>query len=168
MRRIYLHLLTPFTIVLLCGLSIALGHSIGAAPTNTSYLPTVRTQPKPVQTTLITLRPCSCGFASATLLPDGRVLVIWQDHDQGSRIKAGIDDNVTFRDVPDPTALLASLGMPDAAPAPGFTFPTPKQGPAAVIIAFGAWNIYAPARNVGEPHGKFDLKRYQAPIPVLP
>lgn len=160
------HLFTPALIVLLAVLSLLLGSSIGAAPTNTSYLPTVRTAV--TQPTLITLRACSCGFASATVLPDGRVLVIWQDHDQGSRIKAAIDDNVAFTDVPDPMALLASLGMPDAAPGSGFTFPTPKQGPAGVVIAFGAWNVYAPARDVGDEHGKFALKRYQAPLLGLP
>lgn len=124
-----------------------------AAPTpSTSYLPVVARTGSPPPTALI--YSCQCGAVSATLRPDGTVLLTILDHSRGGLIVVGIDDGATFRELPTP---MQSLAASDA-PAPAFQFPGDKQGIGDTVEAFGRLVTYAPNRI--EDGGSYNIWRF--------
>jgi hypothetical protein len=146
-------------------LSLALGGLMaGAAQPSRSYLPIVATG-APAATTLTTLVDHDTGFVSAALLPDGRIVLAYQDRVDKGHVHIVWDQGDHVAEVTDPQITRFVLGT--AAAAPAFDYPGPKQGPSALLVAHGMLHIYAPARDEGDSSGPFKLKRLSIPLSEL-
>lgn len=117
-----------------------------AAPV--TYLPVVAgavPEPKTGQ-----IYACQCGAVIASVRQDGTVLLAIQDHSRGGALIVGIDDGVTFRELPNETA--------PRSVAPSFDFPGQKQGIGSAVEAWGKIVAYAPTRT--EENGRYNIWRY--------
>lgn len=164
------HRFTPLAILVLALVSLWLGSAIGgAASSGRAYLPVVANG-APAAVTLTTLVDHDTGFVSAVQLPDGRVILGYQDRVDHGRVHIVWDLGDHVAEVKDVTgqlgAFLALTAQPESA-APDFTFPGPKAGPLDLIVVGVYLDIYAPARNVGDAAGPFPLKRLRIPLTEL-
>lgn len=117
-----------------------------AAPV--TYLPVIAgavPEPKTGQ-----IYACQCGAVIASVRQDGTVLLAIQDHSRGGALIVGIDDGVTFRELPNETA--------PRSVAPSFDFPGQKQGIGSAVEAWGKIVAYAPTRT--EENGRYNIWRY--------
>jgi hypothetical protein len=154
-------------LLLLCTL-VGAGLAQSAAPKEATYLPIVTgTAPQP---TLTTLLDCNCAGVSSTLLPDGRVLLTFQDHTRGSHVFSAIDGGDHLIDITLPPLAQQVLDTPAAAaaPAPAFQFPGPKQAPGSAIVVGQEVRWYVPSRDDDDPTGYAKLKRLTLPLSSLP
>jgi hypothetical protein len=125
---------------------------------HTLYLPAVqRPQYQGVTPRTEMIYDCQCGAVTASLLPDGKVLLAIQDHSRAGRMIVGVDDGVTFRELESFAKIPMDIGSGNEE----FHFPGLKQGVGSALYNWGSIVMYAPNRTV--PDGKYQLWRHVQP-----
>lgn len=135
------------------------GAPASATPDTRVYAPVVSGAPRLALPQTALIYSCQCGAVDASVLPNGDVLLTFQDHSRGGATIVGIDDGVTFRELPNQPVLQRSIE-----PEPSFDFPGLKQGIGSSVYAFGAIVTYAPNRT--EPNGRYNIWRFPSPLPT--
>lgn len=157
------HGLLPALLLIALGWNVALALA-AAATTPRAYAPIIRNgAAPPAQATVTTLVAVDCSFVSAINIPStDRVIISYIDRAHGNllHVVEDLGDHVV-------EVALPPLGLSvEAAPAPQFTPPGPKQADSALVIAAGKLNLYFTGRL--EANGPFVLQRLTTPIPPAP